>query len=139
MTDEYGEFVSKNWPKDCNFQPWEFLRSNIAESFHIDNMITNNDIWHNIINLVTYVLQPARNRLNQPLYISSGYRCRELNSKVGGAKNSYHIFGRAADLYCSDLSKLEKVLKEVNASNLKSHKPILKEFIVHQTYIHIAL
>ena len=96
-------------------------------------------IWHHIINLIIYVLQPARVRLKAPIYISSGYRCRELNSKVGGAKHSYHIFGRAVDLYCSDLSKLEKVLKAVNDSNLKSHKPILKEFIVHQTYIHIAL
>ena len=30
--------------------------------------------------------------------VSSGYRCKELNALVGGAKNSHHLLGCAADL-----------------------------------------
>jgi zinc D-Ala-D-Ala carboxypeptidase len=30
--------------------------------------------------------------------INSGYRCKEHNLKVGGAQNSYHVLGQAADI-----------------------------------------
>lgn len=49
-------------------------------------------------------LQPIRDRIGQLLdhddyfiKITSGFRCEELNKKVGGAKNSFHRFGYAAD------------------------------------------
>ncbi|WP_363322820.1 D-Ala-D-Ala carboxypeptidase family metallohydrolase [uncultured Muribaculum sp.] len=32
------------------------------------------------------------------MYVNSGYRCPALNAVVGGAKRSYHLLGRAADL-----------------------------------------
>jgi zinc D-Ala-D-Ala carboxypeptidase len=34
---------------------------------------------------------------NHPVTISSGYRCPELNKAVGGAANSAHLYGCAAD------------------------------------------
>lgn len=33
-----------------------------------------------------------------PIYINSGYRCKELNDLVGGVANSFHLSGCAADL-----------------------------------------
>lgn len=33
-----------------------------------------------------------------PILINSGYRCPKHNEKVGGAKNSYHMVGKAADI-----------------------------------------
>lgn len=33
-----------------------------------------------------------------PLYVSSGYRCEELNRIIGGSPTSMHRFGCAADL-----------------------------------------
>jgi uncharacterized protein YcbK (DUF882 family) len=33
-----------------------------------------------------------------PLYINSGYRCRSKNERVGGARFSQHMYGRAADV-----------------------------------------
>jgi hypothetical protein len=35
--------------------------------------------------------------LENPVLISSGYRCPALNSAVGGASNSAHLYGCAAD------------------------------------------
>ena len=43
-------------------------------------------------------LQKLRDRLGFPLIISSAYRCPERNKQVGGAKNSYHVRGMAADI-----------------------------------------
>jgi hypothetical protein len=43
-------------------------------------------------------LQTIRNLLNEPIHINSGYRSKEYNKKIGGAKNSQHIIGYAADI-----------------------------------------
>lgn len=48
-------------------------------------------------NLIT-VLEKIRNHFNEPVIINSGYRTPEWNTKVGGAKNSYHMKGMAADI-----------------------------------------
>lgn len=35
---------------------------------------------------------------NAPLHINSGYRCPAYNQRIGGAKQSQHMEGKAADL-----------------------------------------
>lgn len=35
---------------------------------------------------------------NKPIIITSGYRCTNQNSIVGGTKNSYHKYGLACDI-----------------------------------------
>ena len=37
---------------------------------------------------------------NLPIHVNSGYRCPELNRAVGGAQNSMHMQGLAADILC---------------------------------------
>ena len=44
------------------------------------------------------VLQPLRDHVGKPLIVNSGYRTVALNNYLKGAKNSYHIYGCAADL-----------------------------------------
>ena len=44
------------------------------------------------------VLQHLRDHFKSPIKITSGNRCFSHNEKEGGAKNSYHIRGRAADI-----------------------------------------
>ena len=44
------------------------------------------------------VFQPIREHFKKPIRVSSGYRSKELNAKVGGSKNSQHIAGQALDL-----------------------------------------
>lgn len=45
----------------------------------------------------------------RPLKVTSGYRDPEHNARVGGAKNSQHIHGKAFDVDVSDLSREERV------------------------------
>lgn len=35
---------------------------------------------------------------DRPLHIVSGYRCPRRNRRVGGALNSQHLYGKAADI-----------------------------------------
>lgn len=44
------------------------------------------------------VLETIRNHFNTPVIINSGYRTPSWNTKVGGAPNSYHCKGMAADI-----------------------------------------
>ena len=43
------------------------------------------------------LLEPAR-FLVGPIIVSSGFRCEEVNRKVGGVKQSQHLTGQAADI-----------------------------------------
>lgn len=45
-----------------------------------------------------YGLDRLRSRIGKPLVINSGYRCPLHNEKVGGAKNSKHMYGTAFDV-----------------------------------------
>lgn len=45
------------------------------------------------------VLEYIREYFNKPVIITSGNRCVSYNVKVGGAKSSQHIFGKAADIF----------------------------------------
>lgn len=60
----------------------------------------------NLRALCENILEPIRKYLNQPLFISSGFRSEELNAAIGGAsKNgkatSQHCKGEAADIVCN--------------------------------------
>lgn len=46
--------------------------------------------------------------IGQSLTITSGHRSKEHNEKVGGAKNSYHVKGEAADIDMTGMSDQER-------------------------------
>ena len=52
--------------------------------------------------LVT-VLQSLRGYFGKPVTITSGNRCVDYNDAIGGAVNSYHVRGRAADIQVKDV------------------------------------
>lgn len=43
-------------------------------------------------------LQLLRDRIGRPLSVTSGFRCNRHNAVVGGADNSLHTLGMAADV-----------------------------------------
>lgn len=55
--------------------------------------------WSSLQQLCKECLEPLRAFANQPIIISSSYRCSQLNIKVGGAYASQHTLGEAADIY----------------------------------------
>lgn len=56
------------------------------------------EVYRNILHLCRYYLQPLRNHWQEPVVINSGYRCRQVNKAVGGADDSWHLKGCAADI-----------------------------------------
>lgn len=80
----------------------EFVASVTAKNYGIDNRIPNDKVRKNIRNLVGAVLDPLRELVGQPIFITSGYRCNELNRLLKGSKNSQHMTGEAADITTYD-------------------------------------
>ncbi len=54
--------------------------------------------YHLLHVLVDQLLDPIREAWGEPIVVSSGYRCKQFNALVGGAKYSHHILGCAADI-----------------------------------------
>ena len=75
----------------------EFERSATAQACGIDNNVPAKYVPV-LQQLCKEVLEPLRSYVGQPIIISSGYRCNQLNIKVGGAYASQHTLGEAADI-----------------------------------------
>lgn len=75
----------------------ELTKSAKAQANGIDNTPGKEEI-NNLTQLVDKVLDPLREMYGKPIRINSGYRCKKLNSLVGGVSNSQHLTGQAADI-----------------------------------------
>jgi hypothetical protein len=97
-----------------NFSWHEFEQSDAARQYRIMNIITTAEVRDAVKALVVKVLQPLRDKVGRPLKINSGYRCPELNAKVGGVATSQHCKGEAADVWCATLTpyQLARVVLE---------------------------
>ena len=84
-----------------NFSYREFEKSDTADRLGICNVITTVRVRDSVRALTLNILQPLRDRLQRAVWISSGYRCYELNRAVGGVDTSQHTKGEAADIYKS--------------------------------------
>lgn len=61
----------------------------------------------NLRALCREVLEPLRRQVGC-VRVTSGYRSEALNRAVGGAENSQHRRGEAADVHCSSLEQAKK-------------------------------
>lgn len=85
-----------------HFNVSEFFRSSTAARNDIKNEPSPDEkaaIVRNINLLVDNVLDPIRDIAHTPILITSGYRCPIVNKLVGGADNSQHMSGYAADFH----------------------------------------
>lgn len=102
-----------------NFNLKEFIESETAFKQGFDEQFRPSDtVIKNLTSLVKNLLQPARDKLRSAIYVSSGYRCPRLNKAIGGSKNSDHLYGRAADVYCADNLKLFNLLSQMEFKQL---------------------
>jgi uncharacterized protein YcbK (DUF882 family) len=62
------------------------------------------------------------------LKINSGYRCPSYNARIGGAKNSQHMLGKAADMRAPGAS-IKDLAKLVNRLNPKGGVGKYRSFV----------
>lgn len=75
----------------------EVTRSEYAKRNGINNM-PNPEYTENLIELAQKIFEPIRKHFNKPIHISSGFRSKILNERIGGSKNSQHTKGEALDI-----------------------------------------
>lgn len=83
----------------------------------------------NIEALVNNVLDLVRERYGKAVYVNSGYRCGRHNRKVGGAKQSQHLKGEAADIWCADNERLRRLIKAQGRFD---------QMIVYGSFLHVS-
>ena len=118
-----------------NFTDTEFTRSNTAIKNNINNKLPDEytDNMMRVLNL----LQVIRDSWNAPIIISSGYRCKELNKKVGGASNSDHVYGAAVDFHTvSNTKESNKKLFELIKSLKLPFDQLINEY--NYTWVHVS-
>ena len=91
----------------------------------------------NIEALVENVLDPLRERYGKPIVVNSGYRCAKHNREVGGATNSQHMCGEAADIRpTTNFTNYTNELKLLRQLIIESRK--FDQLIVYPTFLHVS-
>jgi len=117
--------LSEHWTLE------ELVFSSTAIRFGIDNTPPPEAI-ENLKLLVNHSLEPLRVVAGVPLHCDSGYRCPQLNSKVGGIRDSQHLLGQAADIVPPPGVSVEELF-ELAARNVA-----FDQLIQEGTWVHIS-
>ena len=116
-----------------NFSYREFERSATADAHMICNVIRTFEVRDAIYELVEEVLQPLRDEIGEPIDISSGYRCPELNSFIPrSSPRSQHTKGEAADIKARTLSPLD-LARVIVRMGLP-----FDQLILYPTFVHVS-
>ena len=110
----------------------ELTFSKIAEDHGIDNTPTPD-----ILETLKYTAQQldkVRELLNKPVNISSGYRCLQVNRRLGSKDTSQHLKGEAVDFKCELFGNPRAVFEAIRKSNIQFDQLIL-EF---NSWVHIS-
>ena len=90
-----------------HFRLREFEKSQIADRLKIDNTVKDEEVYNNLILLCENVLEPIRVHYGIPFSPNSGYRCLDLNRKLGSSDKSQHTRGQACDIEIPTVSNYE--------------------------------
>lgn len=124
-----------------NFKLSEFFASSIADKNGIKNEPSLDEratIERNINLLVDNVLDPIRDKFCAPVIITSGYRCPQVNKLVGGANNSQHMSGCAADFHIKGFTYLMMRQVFINIYDTMDFDQLIyyrSKNIIHVSYV----
>ena len=116
-----------------NFTFKEFIDSNTATNKGIDNIPEDFNVISNLLH-TAFSMQQIRDILNNPIRITSGYRCNKLNRIIGGSKTSQHCLGQAVDFICPKFGSLEKICEAIIESGVNFDQLIKEPGWVHISF-----
>lgn len=97
---------------------------------------TTNEVEENLVSLRTMVLNPTREHMGMCIYVTSGFRSPDVNRAIGGAPNSQHMKGEAADITTLKIHKNIEMFKYIR-DNLVFDQLILENGgqWIHVSYV----
>lgn len=90
----------------------------------------------NLQKLINTVLNPIREKYGKPIRVNSGFRSLALNTAIGGAKNSQHMTGCAADLSPTSGGSLAAIFRAAVACN--NYDQLIIEKSGNSTWVHVS-
>ena len=110
----------------------ELCASQTAARLGIDN--TPSPEMVDALRRTAQLLEKVRALLGKPILVSSGYRAPLVNRAVGGAANSAHMLGCAADFSCPAFGSPLEVAREIGQSDIVFDQ-LIHEF---RAWVHVA-
>jgi len=127
----------KNLRLSRKFTLKEMIKSSTALRCEIDNTPNKREIL-NLTALCVSVLQPVRD-VKGIVTVNSGFRCIELNTKLGSKPSSSHVSGEAGDIEVPGLDNY--VLAMWIRDNLKFDQLILEHYeggVPNSGWVHVS-
>jgi len=121
-----------------NFTLEELTKSGTAKRLEFNEQFTpTGEEIQNLTYLAKTVLEPIRAKFGA-FTVSSGYRCKRLNEKVGSKETSFHRIGCAADIDLGSKNKelLEFIQKNLPFTELINEYPDAKG---NPDWVHVAI
>lgn len=120
-----------------HFKLSEFLRSDTASRFKIDNKPNKEQLDN--LSFVAEQLEIIRSYYNKPIFITSGFRTKELNKLLKGSKTSQHMQGLAVDINLKSKNE-NKIFFNLVYNLIKENKIKVYQLIDEKNYswIHIG-
>ena len=114
-----------------HFSLAELIASQVATRKGIDNTPAPATVAN--LTRLAALLEQVRAVVGAPIAISSGYRSPALNKAVGGAANSAHVLGLAADISTA------KLAPKALALLIRQSDITFDQLIYEGTWVHIGL
>ena len=109
----------------------ELIFSSVAQRRGLDNTPDLETVSR--LTVLAMGLERIRAILKAPMHIDSGYRCPGLNTAVGGAKNSAHVDGYAADFTCVAFGPPIAIVHAIVSQGLA-----FDQIIQEGTWVHVS-
>lgn len=120
-----------------NFSIKELTYSRKAVELGISNIPSTKELA-NLMYVITQLERVRTALSNQPISISSGYRCEALNAAVGGVSTSAHVQGLAVDFTCSGYGNTTQIVEAIYKSDVQYDQLILEYPNKSTTWVHLG-
>ena len=117
-----------------NFALAEFIKPEETTTFKRHPMQV---LYESRLALVAFALQQVRDELGMPLVITSGWRSKERNVRIGGSPTSDHPSGWAADVKCPFISADKLAACFVSAEKRGLIK--FDQLIIYPWHVHVSV
>ncbi len=110
----------------------EALFSSTATRYGFDNNPAD-EILENM-KFAAQQMEAVRAILGRAIHVDSWFRCKELNTYVGGAEGSAHMYGWAIDFICPGFGTPLEIVKAIESSGLAFDQCIQEGNWVHISF-----
>lgn len=110
-----------------HFNAHEFRCKCAAKGLDADNTWCHGQEW--IDERLVILLETLRQRLQRPIYVTSGCRCPSYNASVGGAPKSQHMRGKASDIQVAGMTPYELAQEAIKVG--------FPSVATYETFVHV--